>query len=430
LAPVPDSSIKIEVWMPAAGWNGRFVGTGNGGAAGAIFYWEMAPQLARGYAVANTDTGHEGGGADWTFGVGHPEKLVDSGYRAVHEMTVAAKAIVAAHYGMAAEHSYWSGCSTGGRQGLMEALRFPDDYDGIAARAPAMSWTPLMTHGAGIQQALTAPADALSAAKLPLLREAAIAACDAHDGVTDRVVTDPRSCTFDPTVLACRSGDDTAMCLTSSEVEHVQRIYRGPVNPRAGEQIFPGPKPGSELEWAAYSPGEFPIAANWFRDIVVGDPNWDLQSLDLDSHVARSRAVGDEMFDASSPDLSAFVASGGKLVLWHGWTDGLIPAQNTVDYYDALVATLGADEAADHVRLFMAPGVDHCGGGEGAADFDHVAAVEQWVEQGTAPERLVARGAPEGGGVRTRLLCAHPQVARYNGSGNTDDAASFACAAP
>ena len=430
LVPVADSSIKIEVWMPAAGWNGKFMGTGNGGAAGAIFYGDMILPLTRGYAVANTDTGHEGGGADWSFAVGHPEKLVDSGYRAVHEMTVQAKAIVAAHYGTAPSRAYWSGCSMGGRQGLMEAQRFPADYDGIVARAPANSWVPLMTHSILVEQAMTDPAGALSSAKLPLMREGAIAACDARDGVTDRVVTDPPSCAFDPGILECTAGGDTATCLTSREVDAVRGIYRGPVNARTGEGIMPGPEPGSELEWAAYTPAAFPIASNFFRDVVFADPGWDLFAFDFDADVARAREVTDVMFDAASPDVSAFVARGGKLILWHGWTDGLIPARNTVDYYDSVVATLGADTAADHVRLFMAPGVNHCAGGEGAAEFDYVSALEGWVEQGTAPERLVASRALEGGGMRTRALCAHPQVARYDGTGNPEDAASYECAAP
>jgi len=316
----------------------------------------------------------------------------------------------------------------GGRQGLMEALRYPDDYDGIAARAPAMSWAPLMAHGIGVQRALTDPQGALPQAKLPLIREAAIAACDAADGVTDRVASDPRTCSFDPGTLAC-TGADTATCLTPREVEHARAIYAGPKNPRTGEQIFPGPMPGSELEWGAYTPGVFPVSANFVR-LVVGDPNWEVTSFDFDADIARLHAASDAIFDASSPDLSAFVASGGKLVLWHGWTDGLIPAHSTVNYYDAVVENLGTETAAEHVRLFLAPGVNHCEGGEGASDFDHLATVAQWVEQGIAPEQLVAAKALDGGATRTRLLCAHPQVARYRGTGNTDDATSFECVTP
>jgi feruloyl esterase len=428
VSPVPDSEIKFEVWMPAQGWNGKFMGTGNGGAAGAIFHFAMAGPLSAGYAVANTDTGHQGGPADWSFAVGHPQKLIDSGYRAVHEMTVQTKAIVAAYYGTAPARSYWNGCSTGGRQGLVEAQRFPDDYDGIAAGAPASPWIPLMMHSIVVQQVMTDPAGALSPAKLPLVRDAAIAACDARDGVTDRVTTDPATCDFDPAVLAC-TGSDTSMCLTSHEVEAVRRVYRGPVNPRTGEQIAPGPTPGSELEWAAYTPAAFPIGSSFMRDIVLEDPGFDLFAVDFDDDVVRARQAVDGIFDAN-PDLSAFVARGGKLILWHGWTDGLIPTGSTINYYDSVVATLGADTAANHVRLFLAPGVNHCLGGEGPSTVDYTTALDRWVESGTAPESIVASRPLDGGDTRRRPLCAHPEIARYRGAGDTDDAASFECAAP
>jgi feruloyl esterase len=429
VSPVPDSEIKFEVWLPAEGWNGKFMGTGNGGAAGAVLHFAMAEPLGAGYAVANTDTGHEGGPADWTFAVGHPEKLIDSGYRAVHEMTVQAKAIVGAHYGTAPTRSYWNGCSMGGRQGLVEAQRYPDDYDGIAASAPASPWVPLMMHSLVTEQVMTDPAGALPPAKLPLIRDAAIAACDAQDGVTDRVTTNPETCAFDPGVLAC-TGNDTSMCLTSHEVEAVRRVYRGPVNPRTGEQIAPGPTPGSELEWAAYTPAAFPIASNLMRDVVFEDPGFDLFAFDFDDDVARARQAVDAILDASNPDLSAFVARGGKLILWHGWADGLIPARSTINYYDSVVATLGSDTAASHVRLFLAPGVNHCQGGEGPSTVDYMTALDRWVESGTAPASIIATRPLDGGGTRTRPLCAHPEVARYKGTGDTDDAASFECAAP
>jgi feruloyl esterase len=429
LSPSPDSAVKMEVWLPAGNWNGRFVGTGNGGAMGAIFYWEMIEPLMRGYAVANSDTGHEGGPFDWSFAVGHPEKVVDNAWRGVHEMTVQAKSIVAAHYGRKPARAYWSGCSTGGRQGLLEAQRFPEDYDGVAVRAPANHWIPLMSYSLLVQQALTDPAGALSPAKLPVIREAAIAACDAGDGVTDRVIGDPERCNFDPVTLACKA-EDAPTCLTDREVELVRGIYRGPVNPRTGEQILPGAAPGSELEWGALTPAAFPIAPNFMRDVVFQKPDWDPLSFDFDKDVARAREVTDALFDASNPDLGAFAARGGKVVLWHGWTDGLIPAAGTVDYHNRVVAKLGKDKAAEHVRLFMAPGVNHCAGGEGAAMFDHLGALDNWIEKGSAPERLIASRKLESGGERTRPLCAWPKVARYKGAGNTDDAANFDCVMP
>jgi feruloyl esterase len=429
VAPTPDSAIGIEVWLPADGWNGKLMGTGNGGAQGAIFHWSMAAPLARGYAVANTDTGHVGDGADWSFAVGHPEKLVDYAWRAVHEMTVKAKAVVEAHYGTPPRLSYWSGCSSGGRQGLMEALRFPQDYDGILAGAPANAWVPLMAHTLLVQRSLTDPAGPIPPEKLPVIREAAIAACDAADGVADRVVADPRQCRFDPGSLRCAGGDGPA-CLTAAQVESARRIYRGAANPRTGEAIFPGPEPTSELEWAAFVPGAFPIGANYFRDLVLGDPAWDPRSFDFDRDVERAREVEGGLIDATDPDLGAFARRGGRLLLWHGWSDGLIPARSTVDYYGAVVAKLGGEAARAHVRLFMAPGVAHCWGGEGPYVIDALSALERWVEQGEAPERILATRPLEGGGTRSRPLCPWPQVARYRGSGSSDDAASFACAAP
>jgi feruloyl esterase len=427
--PVPDSEIRLEVWMPLEHWNGKFVGTGNGGAAGFVFLFSLAEPLARGYAVANTNTGHEGGLADWSFAVGHAEKLIDHGYRAIHEMTVKSKAIVAAHYGTAARQSYWTGCSTGGRQGLMEAHRFPEDYDGIAASAPANNWVPLMAHAAMIQRAMTDPAVPLPPEKLTLVKESAIAACDAADGVRDRVVSDPQTCKFDPGVLQCPYGDGPN-CLTPRQIEAVKRIYRGVVNPRTGEQLFPGPEPTSELLWPVFTPAVFPVGRNYFRDIVFNDPAWDLATLDFDADITRARKVSDDVLAMTDPDLTAFVQRGGKLLLWHGWTDGLITPRNTINYYNSVVAKMGADKVTDQVRLFMAPGVNHCSGGEGPSTVDYLSALEQWVEDGKAPERIIASGALDRGAMRTRPLCPYPQIAKYKGQGNPDDAANFECVAP
>jgi feruloyl esterase len=428
-APTPDSAIKFEVWLPVEGWNGKFVAVGNGGFSGTIFHFDMAEPLRRGYAVAGSDTGHEGGLADASFAVGHPEKLVDFAWRAVHETTVKSKAMVTALYSKPPRRSYWVGCSTGGRQGLKEAQRFPDDFDGISAGAPANNWVPLMAYGATVQHLVTDPKSGLAPPQLTLLKEAAIAACDVRDGVTDRVVEDPRSCAFDPGALACTAGKSSA-CLTPSQVETARSIYAGIVNPRTGQKIFPGPAPAGELQWGAYAPGVFPIAANYWRDQVTGDPNWSPAKLDLDKDLARARSLDTAEVTATDPNLSAFVARRGKLLLWHGWTDGLIPAENTIDYYESVLATTGAEQVNDSVRLFMAPGVDHCSGGEGAFMIDTLGAIDTWVESGTAPEQLVASRPLSGGGRRTRPLCPYPQVARYRGQGSTDDASNFACEPP
>ena len=429
VSPVPDSAIKLEVWLPAEGWNGKFVAVGNGGFAGAIFHFAMVEPLLRGYAVAATDTGHEGGAADASFAVGHPEKLVDFGWRAVHEMTVKSKAIVAAHYAAPARRSYWLGCSSGGRQGLKEAQRFPEDYDGISAGAPANNWVPLMAHSAKIQRLMTDPEGGLAPPQLGLLKEAAIAACDARDGVTDRVVEEPQACGFDPAALQCAT-DAAPSCLTPRQVETARSIYAGVVDTRTGETIFPGPTPASEPAWFAYTPSAFPIGANYWRDHVFGDPNWDLATLDFTADVARARSMDTADVTTTDPDLKDFVARGGKLLLWHGWTDGLISAQNSIDYYQDVLATTGAETVKDSVRLFMVPGVDHCSGGEGTFVMDALGVIDAWVEGGEAPERIVASRPLPDGAQRTRPLCPYPQVARYRGAGSTDDAANFQCAAP
>ena len=423
-APTPDSAIKFEVWLPAEGWNGKFVAVGNAGFGGFILHFTMADPLRRGYAVAGTDTGHEGSNEDAGFAVGHPEKLVDFAWRAVHETTVQSKAIVTAFYSEPARRAYWVSCSTGGRQGLKEAQRFPEDFDGISAGAPGNNLVPQMAWGATVQHLVNHPRNGLAPPQLALLKEAAIAACDARDGVTDRVVEDPRSCPFDPGALACTAGKSSA-CLTPAQVDTARSIYAGVVNPRSGEKIYPGPALGSELQWTALGPME----TNYWRDQVTGDPTWVPAQLDLDKDVARARALDTAEVTATDPNLSAFVARRGKLLLWHGWTD-VLPTQNTIDYYESVLAATGAEQVTDAVRLFLAPGVDHCGGGEGTFMFDALGAIDTWVESGKAPERLVASRPLAGGSRRTRPLCPYPQVSRYLGQGSTDDASNFTCEAP
>jgi feruloyl esterase len=426
ISPVAGSTIKMEVWLPVEGWNGKFVGVGNGGFSGEIWYFAMAEPLIRGYAVASTDTGHEGGQAEATFGIGQPEKLIDFGWRAVHEMTVKSKAIAAAYYGRAARSSLWVGCSSGGRQGLKEAQRFADDYDGISAGAPANNWMPLMVHATRLQRVLTDPAVGFKGPELVRLKEAAIAACDAKDGVTDRVVEDPQSCTFDPAKLQCGS-DNSAGCLTPRQVEVVRSVYSGVTV--GGKVLMPGPTPGGEPLWGAFTPNAFPIGANYFRDLVMKDQAWDIATFDLERDIPRAMAADVGEFMTTKADLREFFARGGKLMLWHGWTDGMIPAGNTVEYYESALAASGP-EAKNAMRLFMLPGVDHCAGGEGPSTFDALAAIDAWVESGKAPERIVVRRQLKGGATRSRPLCPYPQVARYKGTGSTDDESSFECRAP
>jgi feruloyl esterase len=424
--PTTDSDIRFELWLPLQGWNGKFLQTGNGGAAGTIIYTSLAEPLSRGYAVANTDTGHEGTAGDFSWALGHPEKVKDYAYRAVHELTVKGKEITAAAYGKTAAKSYWYGCSTGGRQGLKEAQRYPEDYDAIIAGAPASNFEPLMALSILINQNVGG-AKGLAPDKLGVLREAALAACDAQDGVKDRVIGEPAKCAFDPATTQCKAGN-TQQCLSASEVSAAQRIYRGVVTGK-GATLIPGTGPASELAWAAYTTPGFNIGVSYFRYVVAHDPNWDAATFNVDTDVARAeRAVGNEVA-AMDPNLSKFLARGGKLITFHGATDGLIPYGNSVNYYNSLVAKLGAEKVADGVRFYLLPGVDHCAGGEGAFAIDWLSALEGWAEKGSAPGALHALH-PSPDKPFTRPACVYPQVAKYKGRGDTAEAASFECGSP
>jgi feruloyl esterase len=433
ISSVPDSDIHIEVWMPGSGWNGKFEGVGNGAWAGDIarqLYLRMAAPLREGYAIAGTDTGHVGDAADASWALGHPEKVIDFGYRAVHEMTLKAKAIIAAFYGKPANRAYWWGCSTGGKQGLMEAQRFPLDYDGILASAPANYWTHLMAGTIWLAQATHAtPASYIQESKYTVIHRAALDTCDAQDGVKDGVINDPPRCHFDPGVLLCKNGEQDD-CLTMPEVEAARKIYAGAKNPRTGEQVFPGLEPGSEMQWGPFigSP-EPPIIASYFKYLVFKNPNWDFRTLNFDQDVAFSDTLNAKILNATNPDLSAFIAHGGKLLLAHGWSDGLIAPQNTVNYYNSVLKTLGREKIENSVRLFMTPGEQHCGGGDGASQFDSMAVIDKWVESGKAPDRIIAAHQSGSTVDKTRPLCPFPQIAKYTGSGSTNDAVNFICMA-
>ena len=436
LKPSTDSDIRFEVWLPEENWNGKFMQTGNGGAAGSIIYWSLANSLARGYAVANTDTGHRGGGGDFAWAAGHPQQLIDFQYRSFHELTLVGKAITEARYGKAPAKSYWNGCSTGGRQGLKEAQRFPGDYDGIIAGAPASNWTGLVSLSVLIQQNL-GPAR-LGLDKLNLLKEAAIAACDARDGVKDRVISEPGKCDFDPASLQCKNGAG-GQCLTAKEVAAARRIYAG-VADSNGRVFMPGTGIGSEPVWAFYASPTFGIGTSYYRYVVMKDPNWDPATFNMDTDPARAEQVDGGVTNAMDPDLSAFIQHGGKLITYHGATDGLIPYRNSVNYYRSVAGKLGADAIKDSVKFYLVPGMDHCAGGDGAFVIDWLTALEDWVEQGRTPGALHAAhpavmpgppGAPPvHGKAFTRPACVYPQVAKYTGNGDDTDAANFECVAP
>jgi len=441
LTPSTDSHIEIEIWMPAENWNGKFEAVGNGGWAGVITYGNGAPQaiprslafaLTQGYATASTDTGHVNDGSQGRFAVGHPEKLTDFAYRAVHEMTVASKAIIAAFYGSAARLSYWNGCSTGGRQALMEAQRYPADYDGIVAGAPANFWTHLMASPVAAAQAThqgepgNMPMDTLR-----IVHDAVMRACDARDGVHDGLLEDPTRCSFDVKQLACK-GADTSACLTPAQVHAAQRMYSGVRNSRTGEQLYPGMTFGSELGWDPVNGLQpLPIADSYFKDVLYHDSGWTYRRFNVDADVAKADATHAALLNATDPDLRPFFARGGKLIQYHGWNDQQISPFNSINYYKSVEAKLGGhEEVSKSYRLFMAPGMMHCGGGDGPNQFDPMRALERWREQNIAPNDIVAAHATNGVVDTTRPLCPYPQVAVHSGHGSTNDAANFSCKAP
>ncbi|HYW46751.1 MAG TPA: tannase/feruloyl esterase family alpha/beta hydrolase [Bryobacteraceae bacterium] len=431
IKPSSDSNIQFEVWMPASGWNGKFQGIGNGGFAGAIDYRSLGAAVTRGYAAAETDTGHRASGTDATWALGHPQKVIDFGYRAIHEMTEKGKAIAAAFYGGGPKRSYFSSCSNGGRQALMEAQRYPADYDGIVAGAPANYWTHLLAEAvSNLRALLDDPASYIPPAKLPAIQAAALAACDARDGVKDGLIENPAQCTFDPAVLLCKD-TETDACLTAPQAAALKQLYAGLRNGK-GQLLFPGYSPGGEAEpggWAAWITGAAPgkslmyaFGTQFFMNMMFENAAWDFHTFNVDRDV---KAADDKLagtMNATDADLKKFRDRGGKLILYHGWSDAAIPAQNAIDYFESVVKKMGARESGDFLRLYMVPGMQHCGGGSGPNSFDMAAPLERWVEQNTAPQEVVARG-----GARTRPLCPYPLVAKYKGAGSTDDAANFVC---
>ena len=427
LKPSSDSDIKMEVWMPE-NWNGKIEVVGNGGWAGVISYAAMAQAVKEGYAAASTDTGHEGGNG--MFALGHPEKIVDFGYRAVHNTVVTSKAIVAAYYGKGPKYSYWNGCSTGGRQALVEVTRYPEDFDGVVAGAPANPH--LHLHASGVERSMEemklAKDAALSPAKIETLHKAVMEQCDARDGLKDGLIRDPQKCKFDPSVLLCKNGDaDT--CLTAPQVDLVKIVYTD-VRTKKGETIWTGFEPGGELQYASLRtiPSQPGGGLDSIRILGYQNADWDWRTFDLDRDVA----MADEkagFIDAHTYDLSPFKARGGKLLLYHGWADQAIPPGNTINFYNGVLNKMGAKQD-DWLKLYMVPGMMHCSGGDGPDQFNKMAVIERWRESGAAPKEIIASHVNGGSVDRTRPLCPYPQVAVYKGAGSTNDASNFACKLP
>lgn len=429
LKPTRDSDIKIEVWMPTSGWNGKVQAVGNGAFNGAIAYPAMMTALARGYATGSTDTGHLGGSA--SFALGHPEKVIDFGWRAVHEMIATSKQVIAAYYDAGPKFSYWNGCSAGGRQALKEAQRFPADFDGIIAGAPGLDWTGRAAQALRVAKALEKTESArLSQTQAQFLHRAVVQACDALDGLKDGLIEAPTRCKFDPAVLQCK-GSAGAACLTTAQVETARLIYSAAVNPKTKREIT-GLEPGSELGWTdmGWTASARATGLDQFRFIVFNDPTWAVQKFDFDSDIVRAEETDDNTINALDPNLKPFIDRGGKLIQYHGWSDPQISPGNSTQYYSRVLEMLGgAGKIQNSYRLFMAPGMAHCGGGEGPNTFDMVSALEEWVEHGKAPDRIVASHSTNRVVDRTRPLCPYPQVAVYKGMGSTDEAANFECKA-
>jgi feruloyl esterase len=454
--PTSDSNINFEVWMPSSSWNGKFLSSGEGGYAGNLNYTRAGLDggldnlIQRGYATASTDTGHVSTDPSWA--IGHPEKVIDYAYRSKHLVTVAAKGLIAAFYGRPATHSYFNSCSNGGRQGLMEVQRYPEDYDGVVVGAP---WNFQSHSNAGFvwdAQALSAPGAAIPASKLPAIHAAAIAACDAKDGVTDSLIEDPSKCAFKPATLLCK-GAESDQCLTQAQVTALQKLYDGPKNPRTGASIFPGWAPGSELGWTRSVAGRdvTNLGRTYFSSLVFEKPDWDYRGFNFDTDLAFAESKIGKLADAIEPNLTPAKRRGVKIIQYHGWNDQTLQPGYSPAYYERVIAAMGGlANTQDFYRLFMVPGMAHCYFGPGANSFGGVGqqspptrdalhdvqtALENWVEKGVAPNQLIATkyvdDQPQTRTVKfTRLLCPYPSVAQYKPSGNPNDAGSFACTKP
>jgi feruloyl esterase len=447
--PGPDSSIDFQVWVPqGSAWNGKLVATGNGGYSPQLSYGDMAYAMRQGYAVIGGDTGHMTENMAW--GQGHPEKIVDWGTRSIHAITVPAKRLITELQGAPARRSYYYGCSTGGHQGYAEIQRYPQDFDGVIAGAPGGNRTRLNVEFMHRFLSNRAPGTnapvILSAAKAAGITAAAVRACDALDGVADGVMEDPRVCTgaaFDVASLACgAAGADPASCLTPADIAVARKLYAGPSSPRTGAQIYPGLLVGTEAGWPGYWGAAEPVRADYWRLWVRNDPQWNWWSFDYDRDLQLADATVSPLVDQVDPDIAAFKARGGKAIVYQGWADPVVNAADTIAYYEKVRDRQGSQAATDDFfRLFLVPGMGHCSGGSGTANFgnggapspvvsperDLLMALDRWVDQGAAPDRIVATRVVANAAVRTRPLCPYPRKAAYAGRGGTDDAASFAC---
>lgn len=438
----PPAGDKVKIWVgiPTSNWNGRFLGTGGGGFSGGNAAGVNQP-VAQGYAAGATDTGHDGGSGSFALGADgrlNWQSIRDNAHVGIHEMTVTGKALTEAMYGVAPRYSYFNGCSTGGRQGLMEAQRYPQDYNGIVAGAPAINWPKLMMQSLWGSVQMNAASNPVPQCKLAAATAAAVAACDAIDGVKDGVLENPKSCTFDPkTLLGTPAGQCGAF--TQADVDVIRKLWKGPSR-EDGSFLWYGMPWGADLSPLAPTRGTpaqtqaFTFSVDWLKFFITENPQFDWTTI--------TPAVYQQLWDRSleqyglvigtdNPDLTEFRSRGGKAIVWHGLADQLITADGTIDYYKRVQQQMGGPEkTAEFVRLFLAPGVGHCGGGAGPTPTGQLEALLAWVEDGKAPATLTATRRDQTGALtRSRPLCQYPLVAKYKGSGSTDDAANFVCSA-
>ena len=443
---VPGNEVNFRLGLPTAGWNGKFYFSGVGGLGGRI--GSLDKGLARGYASASTDTGHSADDPTWGS---NRAKEIDYGHRGTHVTAVASKALAAAFYAQPVQHAYFEGCSNGGRQAFMEVQRYPEDFDGIIGGHPATG-TPMQAGRAIVyQHMLKAPENFLTAEKIEVLSKATLAACDDKDGLKDGLITDPRACAFNVDSLACKAGDGPD-CLTPGQVTTVKKVYGG-VKMKDGKTFaygFPVGHEGGPTGWRAWisgvnppvkqedgslaygaerQPSGFGLMEPNFRFLALDndDPKYSWRVLDIDRDLPRLKTMT-EILSPLDPDLRPYQKHGGKLIAYHGWSDPGISAAGTVAYFDQMTKMVGGQKAADEfARLFMVPGMHHCGGGFGPNTFDMLPALEAWVEKGVAPKEIIASRITDGKIERTRPLCPHPQVATYRGQGDINDAGSFEC---
>src|SRR5579859_187972 len=436
----PTEAVRIEVWLPAAIWNGRFEGLGSGGFGGSILYSSLAPAVQNGFAAANTDTGHEGG-ASGAIGqtlpwAQNPVSLRDWGHSSIHLMADSAKAILRAFYKRQAEYAYYDGCSTGGAEAMEEAEFYPEDFDGIHAGSPGMDYSHLMMSFLwGALPSAKNPVAALPATQLALFHSAVLKACQAGDGSVpgDSFLNDPRKCAFDPAVLECKQGQDPSTCLSAAQVGAALTLYSPVTDPQSGLLLYPGFARGSEDNWSLIQGALVPFYAQpLLANTVFDNPNWDWTSFNFSSDARLVDRKLSPTINATRPDLFRFQAHGGKLLMTQGWDDPLNAQTLPIEYFNSVLAVEpNLERVQRFYRLFMAPGMGHCGGGPGPNTFNSVAALQAWVEHGQAPDKLIAtkyvNDTPAQGVALTRPLCPYTERAAYKGKGSTADAANFTC---